>query len=53
MTENLPPGLALAWGVQPVQRRGPKPALSVDRIVATGIEFEDRGALRRQYERSV
>jgi AcrR family transcriptional regulator len=42
MTENLPPGLALAWGVQPVQRRGPKPALSVDRIVATGIEFGDR-----------
>lgn len=42
MTEKLPPGLALAWGVQPVQRRGPKPALSVDRIVATGIEFGDR-----------
>ncbi|MEU8223873.1 TetR/AcrR family transcriptional regulator [Kribbella sp. NPDC048915] len=45
MTEDrgeLPPGLALAWGVQPVQRRGPKPALSVDRIVATGIEFGDR-----------
>ena len=42
MIENLPPGLALAWGVQPVQRRGPKPALSVDRIVATGIEFGDR-----------
>jgi AcrR family transcriptional regulator len=42
MTENLPPGLALSWGVQPVQRRGPKPALSVERIVATGIEFGDR-----------
>ena len=42
MKEDLPPGLALAWGVQPVQRRGPKPALSVDRIVATGIEFGDR-----------
>ncbi len=38
---QLPPGLALSWGVLPVQRRGPKPALSVDQIVATGIEFGD------------
>jgi len=42
MTEELPPGLALSWGVHPVQRRGPKPALSVEQIVATGIEFGDR-----------
>ncbi len=42
MTEELPPGMALSWGVQPLQRRGPKPALSVDLIVATGIEFGDR-----------
>ncbi|MGW7683912.1 TetR/AcrR family transcriptional regulator [Kribbella sp. NPDC054772] len=45
MTEDrgeLPPGLALSWGVLPVQRRGPKPALSVDQIVAAGIEFGDR-----------
>jgi AcrR family transcriptional regulator len=45
MTEDrgeLPPGLALSWGVQPVQRRGPKPALTVEQIVATGIEFGDR-----------
>ncbi|MDX6280718.1 MAG: hypothetical protein QOH03_1789 [Kribbellaceae bacterium] len=44
MTEEpaqLPPGLALSWGVYPVQRRGPKPALTVDQIVATGIEFGD------------
>ena len=39
---QLPPGLALSWGVLPVQRRGPKPALSVEQIVATGIEFGDR-----------
>jgi AcrR family transcriptional regulator len=38
---RLPAGLALSWGVQPVQRRGPKPALSVQQIVATGIEFGD------------
>jgi AcrR family transcriptional regulator len=45
MTEDrgeLPPGLALSWGVQPVQKRGPKPGLSVEQIVATGIEFGDR-----------
>ncbi|TCC17235.1 TetR/AcrR family transcriptional regulator [Kribbella sindirgiensis] len=45
MTEDradLPPGLALSWGVLPVQRRGPKPALSIEQIVATGIEFGDR-----------
>ncbi|MEV0290224.1 MULTISPECIES: TetR/AcrR family transcriptional regulator [unclassified Kribbella] len=41
-TGELPPGLALSWGVLPVQRRGPKPGLSVDRIVDTGIEFGDR-----------
>lgn len=38
---QLPPGLALSWGVQPIQRRGPKPALTVEQIVATGIEFGD------------
>ncbi|MFD3404156.1 TetR/AcrR family transcriptional regulator [Kribbella sp. NPDC058693] len=45
MTEDrgeLPPGLALSWGVLPVQRRGPKPALSIEQIVDTGIEFGDR-----------
>jgi AcrR family transcriptional regulator len=45
MTEDradLPPGLALSWGVQPVQRRGPKPALSVEQLVTAGIEFGDR-----------
>jgi AcrR family transcriptional regulator len=41
-TGELPPGLALSWGVQPVQRRGPKPGFSVDQIVGTGIEFGDR-----------
>jgi AcrR family transcriptional regulator len=40
-SDQLPPGLALSWGVYPVQRRGPKPALSVARIVGTGIELGD------------
>ncbi|WBQ07293.1 TetR/AcrR family transcriptional regulator [Kribbella sp. CA-293567] len=38
---QLPPGLALSWGVQPLQRRGPKPGFTVDQIVAIGIEFGD------------
>jgi len=38
---GLPAGLALAWGVLPVQRRGPKPGLSVEQIVETGIEYGD------------
>jgi AcrR family transcriptional regulator len=38
---QLPPGLALAWGVQPPARRGPKPAHSVETIVATTIELAD------------
>ncbi|MET9270441.1 TetR/AcrR family transcriptional regulator [Kribbella sp. NPDC003557] len=42
MTDPLPPGLELSWGVLPGQRRGPKPALSIEQIVATGIEFGDR-----------
>jgi AcrR family transcriptional regulator len=38
---TLPPGLALSWGVQPVQRRGPKPTLTVEQIVDTGVELGD------------
>ncbi|GAA0619996.1 TetR/AcrR family transcriptional regulator [Kribbella sandramycini] len=41
MTDELPPGLALSWGVQPTGRRGPKPGLTVEQIVATGIDFGD------------
>ncbi|WP_232663224.1 TetR/AcrR family transcriptional regulator [Pseudonocardia sp. TRM90224] len=40
-TTDLPPGLALAWGVQPAPRRGPKPAHSVEGIVATAMELAD------------
>ncbi|MDX6237002.1 MAG: hypothetical protein QOG10_1817 [Kribbellaceae bacterium] len=41
MSEELPPGLGLAWGVHPMQRRGPKPTLTIEQIVATGIQFGD------------
>jgi AcrR family transcriptional regulator len=40
-TADLPPGLALAWGVPPEPRRGPKPAYSVERIVAVAVELAD------------
>ena len=35
---NLPPSIALAWGLREHQRRGPKPGLTLDRIVAAGIK---------------
>ncbi|MEJ3653204.1 TetR/AcrR family transcriptional regulator [Actinomycetes bacterium KLBMP 9759] len=38
---GLPPGLALAWGVQPSPRRGPKPAHSVEEIVAVAMALAD------------
>jgi AcrR family transcriptional regulator len=34
---TLPPGILLAWGRGERPRRGPKPGLSLDRIVAAGI----------------
>jgi AcrR family transcriptional regulator len=35
----LPPGIALAWGRAERSRRGPKPGLSLERIVAAGIHL--------------
>jgi AcrR family transcriptional regulator len=37
----LPPGLALAWGLAPAARRGPKPAHSVERIVDAALTLAD------------
>jgi AcrR family transcriptional regulator len=42
---NLPPGLDLLWGRRDRGRRGPKPGLTIDAIVATAIELADREAL--------
>lgn len=39
--EALPPGLALAWGVLPAPRRGPKPAHSVEEIIAAAVALAD------------
>jgi AcrR family transcriptional regulator len=33
----IPPSIALAWGVRERPRRGPRPGLSLERIVAAGI----------------
>jgi AcrR family transcriptional regulator len=35
---GLPPSIALAWGLREHPRRGPKPGLTLDRIVAAGIK---------------
>ncbi|GGS24652.1 MULTISPECIES: TetR/AcrR family transcriptional regulator [Actinokineospora] len=44
MTE-LPSYLAAAWGKQERPSRGPKPALSLDRIVAAGVALADAEGL--------
>jgi AcrR family transcriptional regulator len=41
----LPPALAVAWGVQEPSRRGPRPALSVERIVAAAVDLADEEGL--------
>lgn len=41
MSDSLPPGVALAWGVTPSPRRGPKPSHSVEEIVAAAIGLAD------------
>ncbi len=43
--DGLPPGVALAWGLQATARRGPKPTLSLDQIVNAAIELADAGGL--------
>ncbi len=41
----LPPGIDLLWGLRPRPRRGPKPTLSLDRIVAKAVEIADAEGL--------
>lgn len=41
----LPPGLDLLWGRRQPGRRGPKPALSVDAIVAAAVQLADAEGL--------
>jgi AcrR family transcriptional regulator len=41
----LPAGIAAAWGVRPPVTKGPKPGLSLDRIVGAGIAVADAHSL--------
>lgn len=41
----LPPSIELMWGLRERQRRGPKPGLSLDRIVAVAVELADTEGL--------
>jgi AcrR family transcriptional regulator len=43
--DQLPPGLALLWGRQESSRRGPKPELNVDAIVAAAIDIANTEGL--------
>jgi AcrR family transcriptional regulator len=38
MSEGLPPSLAAAWGLRTRPGRGPKPGLTLERIVAAGVK---------------
>ncbi|WP_432846663.1 TetR/AcrR family transcriptional regulator [Amycolatopsis sp. CA-161197] len=40
-TPERPPGLTLAWGGAPPPRRGPRPAHTVEQIVAAAVELAD------------
>ena len=43
---GLPPAVEQLWGLRgPARRGGPKPALSLDRIVAAAVELADEGGL--------
>lgn len=42
---ELPSGIALAWGVTERPRRGPRPGLSIERIVECAIELADAEGL--------
>jgi AcrR family transcriptional regulator len=47
MTEGQPlsPGIAAAWGVKPPPAKGPKPGLTLERIVATAVRVADAEGL--------
>ena len=43
--KGLPPSLALVWGLRERPRRGPKPGLTLDQIVAAAMEIADAEGL--------
>lgn len=44
--EQLPSGIALAWGVAATPQRGPKREMSVERIVDAAIEIADQDGIQ-------
>src|SRR5437764_13844945 len=42
---QIPPGVAAAWGVRERPHKGPKPALSLARIVDAGVRVADTEGL--------
>jgi AcrR family transcriptional regulator len=44
-TESVPAGIAAAWGVRDQPRKGPRPALTLPRIVAAAIKVADTEGL--------
>ncbi|ABY24903.1 transcriptional regulator, TetR family [Renibacterium salmoninarum ATCC 33209] len=53
LLEMLPPGVALSWGLNPAGSRGPKPGMSVPKIVEAAIEVADDGGLSAVSMKSV
>src|SRR5215207_2271776 len=46
MSDDLPPSVELLWGLRDKGRLGgPKPALSLERIVAAAVELADEGGI--------
>src|SRR3954468_9851164 len=43
--QGLSPGIAAAWGVKTAATKGPKPGLSLDRIVAVAVRVADAEGL--------
>src|SRR5690606_2912890 len=43
--QAMPPGMAVLWGLRPEPTRGPKPGLSVERIVRAAIGIADADGL--------
>src|ERR1700750_1677919 len=43
--QGLSPGIAAAWGVKTVTTKGPKPGLSLERIVAAAVRMADAEGL--------
>jgi AcrR family transcriptional regulator len=43
--QGLSPGIAAAWGVRPPAAKGPKPGLTLDRIVAAAVAVADAEGL--------